>query len=630
MSAPLTADSPVFRDGLGDRLPVGDPQGPRLEVLRVSAELQACPAFEPALRDRVAVLASFTDPAFARVHGVGPLAGSPGSLGVLSDRPDGTRMSSLLARAAAGELDTTPRVAVAVLRQLVPAVDALCRHAPGLAHGALAPERLIVAPDGRLVVTDAVFGSALERLNLSRRDLWRGFRVAIPPAAGPVRVDERADVTALGVIALALLLTRPVGDDEYPSRVATRAREVVDLWVLRGRPAPPAVAEWVVSALQINPRNSFATMADALAALTRTPAWQIDEASARCALAAWAAGETVARQARRSQRIRLAATDGVPAPPPPAPAAAPTPAPATMALGFRAGSAGAGARAAAASGRGPYARAASRAARRRAAPAPAAGRSWRWALASAVGVVVLASLALALGWRLPWTAAARTGTLVIGSTPAGAEVLVDGQPRGVTPAEITLEAGLHTVLLRGRGGQATVPVTIVAGERATRRVGLRTAPHPSARAGATGAGPAAAPSGWLDVQAPFDLDLREDDVALGILKSGRIPLSPGRHQIEVVNEALGFSQTCLVQIVVGRPTTLPVEVPFGTVHVNASPWAQVWIDGTPVGDTPLGDLSVPIGPHEFWFRNPQLGEKRYAVSVTLTQPLYLTVDMGSQ
>ena len=64
--------------------------------------------------------------------------------------------------------------------------------------------------------------------------------------------------------------------------------------------------------------------------------------------------------------------------------------------------------------------------------------------------------------------------------------------------------------------------------------------------------------------------------------------------------------------------------------MNASPWAQVWIDGTQVGDTPLGDLSVPIGPHEFWFRHPQFGEKRYAVSVTLIQPVYLTVDMRPQ
>ena len=265
-----------------------------------------------------------------------------------------------------------------------------------------------------------MFGPALERLNLSRRELWREFRIAIPPAAGPVRFNERADVTAIGVIALALLLTRPVGEDEYPSRVAPLAREVVDLWVLRGRPAPPFVADWMTSALQIDSRNSFATMADAHAALTRTPAWQIDEASARCVLAAWAAGETVARQARRSQRIRLATTDGVPAPPT-IPAAAPAPAPVTLALGF------APAPPPTTPLRMPR-RVEARAPAPRPdlrvvapAPSPRARRSWRWALASAAGLVVLASLAVALaGWRLPLAAAPpTTGTLAIESIPAG-------------------------------------------------------------------------------------------------------------------------------------------------------------------------------------------------------------------
>ncbi len=614
MSVPLTADSPVFRDGLGDRLHVSDPQGRSLEVLRVRAALQAHSAFEPALRERVAALESFTDPAFARVRRVGPLTGATPALGVLSDRPEGTRLSSLLARAAAGELDTTPRVAVAVLRQLVPAAAALCRHAPGLAHGALAPERLVVEPDGRLRVVDAVFGSALERLNLSRRELWREFRITIPPAAGPVRFDERVDVAALGVIALALLLTRPVGEDEYPGRVAALAREVEDLWVLRGRSAPPAVAEWMATALQVDPRRSFATMADALAALTRTPAWQIDEASARCVLAAWAAGETVARQARRSQRIRLAAADGVTAPLPPVAAAAPGPAPGPPPAALAPAAA-------------PRPVAARRPALCVVAPAaPPVRPRWRWVLWSVAGLVAIGTMAFVLRGRpAPASVDARTGTLVIDSVPPGAQLLVDGDRHGVTPARLVLEAGLHTVELRSRAGRKTMPVKITAGKQQARHVMFRAVPRPAPVAAASATDP-----GWLIVDAPFDLDVSEGGASLGILKSGRLPLPPGRHELQLVNDALGFRQTCQVQIVAGHPTILPVDVPLGRVHVNASPWAQVWIDGTEVGDTPLGDLSVPIGPHEFRFLNPQFGEKRYAGTVTLAEPLYLTVDMRAE
>ena len=61
-----------------------------------------------------------------------------------------------------------------------------------------------------------------------------------------------------------------------------------------------------------------------------------------------------------------------------------------------------------------------------------------------------------------------------------------------------------------------------------------------------------------------------------------------------------------------------LELPNGTVNLNASPWAEVWIDGQRVGETPIGNLSVPIGPHEVVFRHPQFGEKRHAISVTLS------------
>ena len=46
--------------------------------------------------------------------------------------------------------------------------------------------------------------------------------------------------------------------------------------------------------------------------------------------------------------------------------------------------------------------------------------------------------------------------------------------------------------------------------------------------------------------------------------------------------------------------------------LNALPWAEVWIDGESIGETPIGKVSVPIGWHEIVFRHPELGEKRFA------------------
>jgi len=95
-----------------------------------------------------------------------------------------------------------------------------------------------------------------------------------------------------------------------------------------------------------------------------------------------------------------------------------------------------------------------------------------------------------------------------------------------------------------------------------------------------------------------------------------------------VSETLGFHEVHAAEIRAGRLTELSVEAPMGTVHLNAKPWAEDWLDGERVGETPIGNLAVPIGRHEFVFRNPDLGEKRYDVSVTLLGPTHLTVDMS--
>ena len=76
--------------------------------------------------------------------------------------------------------------------------------------------------------------------------------------------------------------------------------------------------------------------------------------------------------------------------------------------------------------------------------------------------------------------------------------------------------------------------------------------------------------------------------------------------------------------IISRPK---LEWPNGTIALNAQPWADVWIDGTHVGETPIGNYALPIGPHEVVFRHPDLGEQKYAATVTLSAPARLSVDM---
>jgi len=70
-----------------------------------------------------------------------------------------------------------------------------------------------------------------------------------------------------------------------------------------------------------------------------------------------------------------------------------------------------------------------------------------------------------------------------------------------------------------------------------------------------------------------------------------------------------------VDIKAGQIVPLTISPPDGRVSVNAVPWAQVSINGRLVGDTPLGNLSLPVGEHEITFRHPQLGEQIQKVIV---------------
>jgi hypothetical protein len=142
--------------------------------------------------------------------------------------------------------------------------------------------------------------------------------------------------------------------------------------------------------------------------------------------------------------------------------------------------------------------------------------------------------------------------------------------------------------------------------------------------GATPGGPV---SGWLAVKTPFALEIREGGRLLGTTETDRIMMASGRHELELVSPTLGYHSTRVVQVAPGKIAGITVEVPQGVMNLNASPWAEVWIDGQRVGETPIGNLAVAIGPHEIVFKHPQFGEKKHAVSVTLGAPVRLSVDM---
>jgi serine/threonine-protein kinase len=64
--------------------------------------------------------------------------------------------------------------------------------------------------------------------------------------------------------------------------------------------------------------------------------------------------------------------------------------------------------------------------------------------------------------------------------------------------------------------------------------------------------------------------------------------------------------------------------------INAIPWAEVFVDNARVGETPIGNIAVPIGSHEVIFRHPELGERRLSVTVSVGEPMKVGVDLRSK
>src|SRR3970040_1968259 len=112
------------------------------------------------------------------------------------------------------------------------------------------------------------------------------------------------------------------------------------------------------------------------------------------------------------------------------------------------------------------------------------------------------------------------------------------------------------------------------------------------------------------VDAPFASQVIEEGRVIGTSEVDRIMLPPGNHHVDFVAEALGFRESSQVTVSAGAATSVSLNVPRVPLSINALPWADVSIDGVPVGDTPLADVMQPIGDHEIVFRHPPFGETR--------------------
>jgi PEGA domain-containing protein len=773
------AESPVFRDGLGERSVAVEPSGELVQILCLPDAAMALPEFEFALRERVARWSSLRHASYVRVCRVDRLKRPAMRLALVSEYLLGPRLSDLLLAAHQRDVVIDVAVAVSLTRQLLAAAALLHEQAPDVANGLIAPERLIVTPQGRVAIAEQALCTAIEQMRIRPEQLWRRFRIATNPATYTRQFDYRTDLLNIGLVTLSLLLGRPLADEDFPERIPLlldTAREHSPLG--HDRPLSLRFRDWLTRALQLDPDRIFVSPADAWIAFEQvastdslyvSTAIAIDVLLHTCGAPTRPAATDSAAAGPAPSRLVLqhrahvvptksASTQTTPPPSrvkPAVPSVLTDPeirttmlpadhvvsagAPVAAALDAIDWGEIAGRPAAVATARdmtqlfadadlplpshqtvatdpvGPLVRAqevsiptvdgeeqpadASPAERSNrggvfqpnwAGPASSAPRRSRWprmAIASSVVAVLAASVGMVRFPRSTIVRASEMGILRVESNPTGLPVLVDGLEQGRTPARLSVSAGTHILEVRSRAVPRVMPISVASGienaqyiefpnlaqtgqlrvdsdpagatvvvdgvSRGTtpltvadltpgpREIVLQTAAGSvrhtvNIQAGATSSlnAPAPAPSGsetpmsgWIAATAAFPVDIRVGGKVLGGAGE-RIRMTAGRHQIELVNEGRGFRSVRTVEVVPGKVTSVGIDTPPpGMVNLNASPWAELWIDGRRVGETPLANLSVSAGEHEVVFRHPQLGEKRQVLRVNPGARLGLTVEM---
>jgi hypothetical protein len=590
---------PGHSDGLGDRLLMFDNTGAAsLELLRFKREFTDRPEFEPALRERIRELEGFTHPSIAKVRALKWLDDNDG-LALISDHVSGRRLSEILGEARG------PGFALELIRQLTPALVALQQQGEGVAHGLLTPERIIVTPGGHLVLIEHVLGPAVEMLGLSPSRLRGELGLAVPTGSNGhgQQFNERADVVQLGLIALSLTLGRRVDPRDYPHNVSTLLDDFPRI-AGRGSSSAPQLRMWLEQALQLGART-FASAEDARDALAGLPndirarsdprrmitllrngrpgastretnmstaKWPYPKGRTAHAHAHATFEEITASQMPAARQIAEPLVDPLSAAPPfqprpvvPAKAASP----------------------------------------------PARKLNVQWLTLAVAAIAVVEGLFIGgLLYARRAAALPASGTITIESAQPGLEVLVDGRSAGVTPYKLDATAANRSIRVLGSLSDESriaslVPPPIIPAPDAKPKTDAKPA-------GA--ASPSASSLGGVRVNSPLDLQILEDGRVIGTT-AGAVAMAVGRHDLEVVNERFAYRSRQTVEVRPGQTTSLSVTPPNGRVSINAVPWAEVWIGGTMVGETPLANFSLPLGEHEIVFRHPQLGERRQTAIV---------------
>jgi hypothetical protein len=601
--------TPGFSDEVGERFViVGNDGEAGVELLRFRQTLTTIPGFEVALRRRTERLSHFHHPSFVAAPTVEYL-GRERSLSLRSIQTQGRRLSDLVPH-----VHTAP-LAASVLHQIAPALKALREYDDNAGHGALTASRIIIAPHGPVIV-EHVLGPALERLHLTAKGMRVDLGIPVlATTAGQARTDWPADYYQLALIALSMLLGRALTPDDYADlpNALDAAFPSTDPDAVK---PVPGLRAWLERALQFDNR-AFDSSEQAVAALRFLNVQEAVDTPDR-----WRAlldtvkverpeppgivtpAEDVSVEERAESQV-AALLEVVSEDAQVSAGSVPIEKPE---VAVRAGDPGVRIPVAASKHQVPgilkslfdYRRAVA-----------------ALAILALIEAVVIAVLLVGRRPTSPPPPPSVAEIALLTAQP-GAVVTVDGREAGVTPLQLTIGADTRSISVKGPQPAAPKQDAIVGSTgQQNNLLASATEPIASASRARTAVTPPPPPvrTGGLRVESPIALEIFEGQTRLGSTTTGIVSAPAGRHQLELVNSAVGYRSRQVVDIKAGQTASIRVSLPNGRLDVNAVPWAEVLIDGKSVGETPIGNHSISLGEHEIVFRHPQLGEVRRTVVV---------------
>jgi hypothetical protein len=292
--------------------------------------------------------------------------------------------------------------------------------------------------------------------------------------------------------------------------------------------------------------------------------------------------------------------------------------------------------------------------------------SWWWlrraiVLALALLAIGEAAYIATLRLRTP-VAGPLAAVLFVQSQPAGADILVDGLLRGKTPFRLELPPGQHVLEIRKDKLSRRFPLALAAGTQISQYIEMRddpgaapTSPSPAATPSSTATPTSATPAagatlpaaaaasvqtppapvvrpaptmGWLLVQSSIQLSVLRNGEAIGNSDDGRLALAAGNQELELSNTAAGYREATTIRILPGQISTLRPELPQSTVDIESTPTARVSIDGHDLGETPLTQIALTIGPHDILFRHADFPERHVSTFIKVATPAHVSVDLG--